>query len=126
MKKELLNRLKALEIEDFIWIILIGLILLSFYSNNIERDFLITGNNNQKEKYRHITIFIFTVATLIYLYYVNDSRKAYQNLKPTDSEKKRINTTLSYIASILILCTGIIYIYIAITDTELDIELAYN
>ena len=121
-----MNRLKALEIEDFIWIILIGLILLSFYSNNIERDFLITGNNNQKEKYRQLTIFIFTVATLVYLYYANESRKEYKKIKPNDSEKKIINTTLSYLASILILCAGLIYIYISVTDTELDIELAYN
>ena len=126
MNEELLNRLKSLKIEDFIWIILIGLILLSFYSNNIERNYLITGNNNQKEKYRHLTIFIFTVATLVYLYYANDSKNAYQKLKPTDSQKKKTNTTLSYIASILILCAGLIYIYISITDTELDIELAYN
>ena len=126
MNEELLNRLKSLEIEDIIWIILIGLILLSFYSNNIERNYLITGNNNQKEKYRHLTIFIFTVASLVYLYYANDSKNAYQKLKPTDSQKKKVNTTLSYIASILILCAGLIYIYISITDTELDIELAYN
>ena len=126
MEDDLINRLKALEIEDFIWIILIGLILLSFYSNNIERDFLITGNNNQKEKYRQLTIFIFTVATLVYLYYANESRKEYKKIKPNDSEKKIINTTLSYLASILILCAGLIYIYISVTDTELDIELAYN
>ena len=126
MNEELLNRLKSLKIEDLIWIILIGLILLSFYSNNIERNYLITGNNNQKEKYRNLTIFIFTIATLVYLYYDNDSKNTYQKLKPTDSQKKKINTTLSYIASILILCAGLIYIYISITDTELDIELAYN
>ena len=126
MEDDLMNRLIALKIEDTIWIVLIGLILLSFYGNNIERDYLITGNEIQKEKYRHLTTFIFTVATLVYLYYAIDSKTSYQKLKPTDSQKKKINTTLSFLASILILCAGIIYIYISITDTELDIELAYN
>lgn len=121
-----MNRLKALEIEDFIWIILIGIILLSFYANNIERDFLITGTEYQKEKYRQLLIFIFTIVTLVYLYYANESKKEYQKLKTTDTTKKKVNTTLSYLASILILCAGLIYIYISITDTELDIELAYN
>ena len=121
-----MNRLKALEIEDFIWIILIGIILLSFYANNIERCFLITGSEYQKEKYRQLLIFIFTVVTLVYLYYANESKKEYQKLKTTDTTKKKVNTTLSYLASILILCAGLIYIYISITDTELDIELAYN
>ena len=126
MDQDLINRLKTLKIEDFIWIILICIILLSFYANNIERDFLITGNEFQKEKYRKITIFIFTTATMVYLYYAQDSRKEYLKLKPTDNSKKKTNVTLSYLASILILCAGIIYIYISITDTELDIELAYN
>ena len=126
MDENLINRLKSLEIEDIIWIIIIGLILLSFYSNNLERDYLITGNKIKKDKYRRITITIFTIATLVYLYYANESKKDYLKLKPTDSKKKKINTTLSYLASILILCAGIIYIYISITDTELEIELAYN
>ena len=58
MDEELLKRLKALRTEDFIWIILIGIILLSFYANNIERIFLITKDEYTKEKYRYLNIFI--------------------------------------------------------------------
>ncbi len=126
MDEELLNRLKTLEIEDFIWIVFIGLILLSFYANNIERDFLITGNECQKQRYRRLTIFIFCIAFLSYFYYAKDSYKELKKIKPTDSEKKKRNANLSYIASIFIATAGIILIYIAITDTELEIELALN
>lgn len=126
MDYELLNRLKALETEDFIWIVIIGLILLSFYANDIERDFLLSKNDVQKQRYRHLTIFIFSVALIVYLYYANDSKKEYDKLNNSDSYKKRVNVTLSYIASIFIVCAGIIFLYIAITDTELEIELAYN
>ena len=126
MNEDIIKRLKTLEVEDFIWLILICLILLSFYSNIIERDYLITGNEIQKHNYRTLTIFIFSTALLTYLYYANDSKKQYQELKATDTDKKKRNVTLSYIASILIVIAGVIFVYIAITDTELDIELAYN
>ena len=126
MDKELLDRLNTLKTEDYIWIVLIGLILLSFYANNIEREYLITKNKISKQRYRHITIFIFSIALIVYLYYTNDSKKTYQKLKPTDSIKKRTNVTLSYLSSLLIATSGIILVLIAITDTELEIELAYN
>ena len=126
MDKELLERLKSLNTEDIIWIILIGVILLSFYANNIERDFLITNNEIQKQRYRKLTIIIFTTVLIVYIYYANDSKKTYMKLKKEDNNKKKTNVTLSYTASMLILTAGVILLYIAITDTELDIELAYN
>ncbi len=126
MDKELTKRLNSLKIEDFCWIILMILILLSFYSNNIERDYLISKNTIKKEQYRLLTIFIFIVAELIYLYYVYDSYNTLKKIKPNDKKQTKENAKLNYISSILIVIAGIIIIYIAITDTELDIELALN
>ena len=47
--EELLERLKLLKAEDIIWTILIGLLILSFYANKIERDFLIHHNQKSRE-----------------------------------------------------------------------------
>lgn len=126
MDKELTKRLNSLKIEDFCWIILMILILLSFYSNNIERDYLISKNTIKKEQYRLLTIFIFIIAELIYLYYAYDSYNTLKKIKPNDKKQTKENAKLNYISSILIVIAGIIIIYIAITDTELDIELALN
>lgn len=121
---ELIERLKLLKAEDIIWTILIGLLLLSFYANAIERDYLIHGNLISKEKYRHLQIFIFVVATLTYLFYVIYDFKDMVQLKETDSSKKVEHTYLSFIASLFILIAGIIFIYIAVTDTELETEIS--
>ena len=126
MDKELTKRLNSLKIEDFCWIILMILILLFFYANNIERDYLISKNIIKKEQYRLLTIFIFIIAELIYFYYAYDSYNTLKKIKPNDKKQTKENAKLNYISSILIVIAGIIIIYIAITDTELDIELALN
>ena len=35
------NKLKQLKIEEFIWIIYIGIIFISWYANNLERKYFI-------------------------------------------------------------------------------------
>ena len=52
--EEVKKRLKTLKIEDIIWLIYIGIIIASWYSNNLERDYFINRNNQSKEKYRKI------------------------------------------------------------------------
>ena len=53
-KEELDNKLKELKIEDFIWFIYIGIIILSWYSNTLERKYFIYNDLESKEKYRKI------------------------------------------------------------------------
>ena len=48
MNDDLVARLKKLDIEDMIWFILIGIIILSFYANEIERDYLIFVDKDKK------------------------------------------------------------------------------
>ena len=49
-----------------------------------------------------------------------------QNIKPYDSKKKKNLITLSFIASLLIAISGAIFLYIAIMDEDLNVELAFN
>lgn len=123
---ELNNKLKQLKIEDFIWIIYIGIIFLSWYSNNLERKYYIYNDNLSKEKYRKIIILIFSILIVVYIYFLKDSYNDYKNLKPTDSEQKKQLITLSFISSLLIAISGAIFLYIAIKDEDLNVELAFN
>lgn len=123
---ELNNKLRQLNIEDFIWIIYIGIIFLSWYSNSLERNYYIYNDNISKEKYRKIIILIFSTLIIVYLYFLKDSYEDYKNLKPTDSEQKKQLITLSFISSLLIAISGAIFLYIAIKDEDLNVELAFN
>ena len=118
--------LKTLKIEDYVWYIYIGIVILCLYSNTVERHYVLYNDNYSKEKYRKMVIFIFSVAVIIYSYFFIDGYKNVKNLKPSDSKKKKDLNELSLIASTLILISGLIYLYIAIVDTDLDVELAFS
>ena len=123
---ELESKLKELKIEDYIWLIYIGIIILSWYSNNLERKYFINNDIKSKEKYRQTLIIIFSILIIVYLYFLNSSFNDYKNLNINDTEKKKRLTTLSLIGSLLIAVSGFIFLYIAIKDEDIDIELAFN
>ena len=124
--KELNNKLKEIKIEDFIWVIYIGIIILSWYSNSLERKYYIYNDINSKNKYRETLIIIFSILIVVYLYFLKSSIDDINNLKPTDSEKKKNLVYLSFIASLLIAISGVIFLYIALIDESIDVELAFN
>lgn len=123
---ELNERLKQLKTEDFIWLIYIGIILISWYSNTFERKYFIYNDIQSKEKYQNITTFIFVILIIVYLYFLKDSLDDLRNLKPYDTPKKKNLTYLSFIGSLLIAISGFIFLYISIVDENLDVELAFN
>ena len=123
---ELNKKLEQLKIEDFIWIIYIGIIILSWYSNSLERKYFIYNDQISKEKYREIIILIFSILIVVYLYFLKDSYNDLQNLKLNDSENKKNLVFLSFVGSLLIFISGFIFLYIAIMDEDLNVELAFN
>lgn len=126
MNDELIKKLKELKIEDFIWVIYIGIIILSWYSNNLERKYYIYNDILSKNKYREIIILIFTILIFVYIYFLKDAYDSLKELKETDSDEKKLLIFLSFIASLLIAISGFIFLYIAIKDEDLNVELAFN
>lgn len=126
MNSEIEERLNELNTEEFIWIVYIGIIILSFYSNSLERDYFINNNLDSKDKYRNILIIIFLILIIVYTYFLKESIDDIRSLKPSDSEKRKTFVYLSFIGSLLIAISGAIYLYIAINDENLDVELAFN
>lgn len=123
---ELNRKLRQLKIEDFIWIIYIGIIFMSWYSNNLERKYFIYNDLESKERYRKIMIFIFLILIIVYIYFLKDSIDELKNVKPWDSNKKKDLTFLSFISSLLITVSGFIFLYIAIKDEDINVELAFS
>ena len=124
--KELNNKLKEINIENMIWVLYIGIIILSYYSNYLEKKYFINKDIKSKNEYRKIIIIIFSILVIVYFYFLNDSYQGIKGLNINDSKKKKDLVYLSFIASLLIFISGIIFLYIAIEDEELNVELAFN
>lgn len=126
MNKEVIARLKELNIEDFIWLIYLGIIFFSYYSNHLERLYFLSNKKEYKEKYRKIMIIIFSVLLVVYLYFLKDSFDSLKSLSNSDSDKKKKLVMLSFLASLFIAISGFIFLYIAYKDDDLNVEIAFN
>lgn len=126
MSKELYNKLKELAIEDYIWVIYVGIIILSWVSNHYERLYFINHDVNNKNIYKKIMTIIFSILVVVYLYFLKNSIDDIKNLKKTDSYKKKNMVYLSFVGSVLIAISGFIYLFITLVDEDLDVEIAFN
>lgn len=123
---ELNDKLKEFKAEEIVWIIYIGIIMLSFYSNELERKYFINNDLESKKKYTDLMIAIFTILLIVYMSFANSSLDDVRNLKENDSTDKKRLTYLSFVGSFLVLISGIIFLYIAFQNENLDVELAFN
>lgn len=117
------EKLKQLQIEDFIWVIYIGIIFLSWYANDLERKYFIFNDKNSKEEYRKIMILIFLILIMVYGYFLFDSYKSLQSVDNMEAQKLNY---ISFIASLLIFISGLLLLYIAYKDRDLNVEIAFN
>ena len=120
------DKLKELKNEEIVWIIYIGIIILSFYSNNLERKYFLYNDALSKEKYRKTMIFIFSILVFVYLYFLKDSYDSVKKLDENMTDMQKNLIYLSFIASFLIALSGFILLYVAYNDKDIDVELAFN
>ena len=121
-----LKRLENIKIENIVWIIYIGIIILSWYANSKEKKYLLYNDLLSKKEYQNLLILIFTILVIIYFYFAKNGYEDILNLTSYDSPKKQMLTKFAFIGSFLILVSGIIYLVLAILDDEIEIELAFN
>ena len=120
------DRLKEINNENKIWIIYIGIIILSWYANSKEKKYIIFNDQVSKKEYQKTMIIIFSILLLVYYYFLKDSIDGINNLTIYDSDKKRTLTYASFIGSLLIFISGIIFLSIAINDNDIETEIAFN
>ena len=125
-EQEVKEKLKENRIEDFIWVIYLGIIILSYYSNTLEDKYFKNNDLVAREKYRHIMIFIFSILVVVYLYFLYESYKDIKKLKESDSTHKITLVYLSFIGSLFIVLSGLIFLYVAYNDEDLSVEIAFN
>ncbi len=120
------DKLNQLKIENYIWVIYLGIIFLSWYSNYLEKRYFLYNGFEDKIKYRNIMLFIFSILVIVYSYFFISSYKDFIKIdfnNVTYSDKLVI---LSFIGSLLVLISGIIFLYIIYMDDELKVEIAFN
>lgn len=117
--------LRTIEIENYIWIIYLVIIFLSFIANKEEVNYFINNDMQSKNNYRKLIIIIFSIALGIYYYFFISGYETYKNLSPYDTESKKFFETINFIANTLILIAGVIFLIIAIFDEELETEIAF-
>ena len=120
------DRLKDIKVENFVWLIYIFIIFLSYYANYKETNFILYNDNKSKREYQNLLILIFSILLIVYLYLAYSSYEDIKDLKSYDTDKKKYLTYASFIGSFLIIISGIIFWIIAILDEEVDVELAFN
>ena len=118
--------LQEIETENFIWVIYLFIIGISFVANYFEANYYKTGNIDSKEKYRTLNIFVFSVAFVIYLYFFKGNYDKVKSLNCLDSKEKVYFNELNFVASVLIVVAGAILLYIAIFDKNLETEISFN
>ena len=121
-----LDKLNDIIIENYIWVIYIFIIILSWYANSKEKNFLINQDEKSRKEYQNLMILIFTILVIIYYYFAKSSYDDTKELKLNDTNKKKILTYMSFLGSFLVLISGIIFLTIAINDENIDVEIAFN
>lgn len=121
-----LDRLKDIQIENLVWVIYIGIIVLSWYANSKEKQFILFQDEKSRQEYQNLLILIFTILIFIYFYFTKDSYEDLQSLQKDDTSKKKILTYASFTGSVLILISGFIFLGIAILDDNIDTEISFN
>lgn len=121
-----LDRLEDIKTENIVWIIYIGIIILSYYANSKEKKYILYNDEKSKKEYQNLMIIIFSILFVIYYYFTKDSYDDLKNINIFDTEKKKNLLYLSFVGSLLILISGVIFLIIAIVDDEIDTEIAFN
>lgn len=124
MNDELREHFKKIRVENIVFAIFIILILLAYYANNKEVDYFLNKNETSKKEYYYLQIIIFLIVVIINLYYIVSNYNEVKELNDNVSYKRRKYAYLDLIASLASLVAGLILLYVAITDTEIEAEIS--
>ena len=79
--KDRMDKLEDIKIENFVWIIYIGIIFLSWYANSKEKKYLLYNDEQSKREYQNLLILIFSILVIVYYYFAKASYDDYIKLK---------------------------------------------
>ena len=96
------------------------------YANSKEKKYLLYNDEEARREYRSLLIIIFSILVIIYYHFTKNNYEDILKLNSSDTNKKIILTKASFIGTLLVLISGIIFLIIAIYDKQIEVELAFN
>lgn len=126
MIDELEERVRAIRQENFVWIIYLVVIGISYYANKLEIDYFKTNNEESAKWYRYLEILVFSIVTIIYLYFTIKDYMEVMSLSDDDSYNKKKYAYLSLISDVAVLFAAGILLYIAIDDRDIEAEIFFD
>ena len=114
------DKLKEIQMENYIIYIYFIILSIYLYANNIELDYLKYGREEDKEKYRILLYIVFGTTFIITLFYSIESIKDLKNSNNYEMYKLK---ELSTIANLLVLVASIIIIYTIYKDKDINLEI---
>ena len=126
MIDELEERIRAIRQENFVWIIYLVVIGISYYANKLEIDYFKTNNEESAKWYRYLEILVFSIVTIIYLYFTIKDYMEVMSLSDDGSYNKKKYAYLSLISDVAVLFAAGILLYIAIDDRNIEAEIFFD
>lgn len=124
MDNGLEKRLKEIKIENVVFLIFIILILLAYYANEREVDYFLNRDQKAKNDYYYLMIIIFLVVVIVSGYYFYDCYKEVLSNNDKCFSKESKYAYLELMANGATFVAGLIYLYIAVTDKNIDAEIS--
>ena len=87
---KLINEIRRLNFENFLWIIFIILCLLNIYGDNFEKKYLETNNYSFQRNANQVFEFTLIVTLFIYIYFFMRNYKSYKNANELEKERYKI------------------------------------
>ena len=122
MNNNIIETLKRINIEDYIWIIYLFLVGYNLYSNYLEKKFLISKDKYLYNKFHSINTTVSFIALIIFIYFLITSYEDVTKLNNNASENEKKFKTLTFIASLLFVFGSAISLYVVAKSPDLDNE----
>lgn len=122
--QDLTKRINQIQTENKIWFLYLFLIFLSLKANSFEIDYFKTNNQSSKETYRQMNLIVFIVLIFVYAYFEEDAIESF--FEKDKSKEKEKYDALILVASTLVFISGFIFLYIILSDENLEEEIAFS
>lgn len=100
--KDRMDKLEDIKIENFIWVIYIAIIFLSWYANSKEKKYLLYNDEQSKREYQNLLILIFSILVIVYYYFAKDSYDDYIDSVDENNDRKKNLHLASFVGSFLV------------------------
>ena len=102
MNKDKLSKLEDIREENFIWIIYLMIIILSYYANSKETKYLLFDDEESKKEYQGLLILIFSILVIVYYHFAKSSYNDYKELDDNVSNDVKKLQLASFIGSLFV------------------------